>query len=348
MTAAVAAAALPDAGPCRTCRCAQWGHKRGKSGCKECGVCDRYLPPKAHPKSTPAPEASAEPTSVAELPDEDVEAWNADALTPEHPTLAEVEAEPEPVDEPDPLAAEVVADPAAQAAHADQVAAIDAQLAQPGPTDGELADEIDQAESAVEVEQLRGDVERYGDILHETAKVLGIAPDDDGDNYDEIPIEAAAAQRARAVAVHRRNEDRAELERQAAADVERRREHHEHVQRLAVERDQAVGAAEDAQRRAEHLAGELEAANARLAADLAAANARQVKTRRALDNAIRTGAAAAARVLWRYDASQCLTCGSRYTVPVDHEHPLTPVTVLVVARDLAEATAPADEPSKEN
>lgn len=43
-------------------------------------------------------------------------------------------------------------------------------------------------------------------------------------------------------------------------------------------------------------------------------------------------ALAAGWVLHRYDAQQCQTCGSRYTVPVEHPHPLTPVTVLVVRR----------------
>jgi hypothetical protein len=39
-----------------------------------------------------------------------------------------------------------------------------------------------------------------------------------------------------------------------------------------------------------------------------------------------------ARVLWQYDADQCQTCGSRFTRWVDHEHPLIPVSVLVVDR----------------
>lgn len=113
----------------------------------------------------------------------------------------------------------------------------------------------------------------------------------------------------------------------------------------------AVGDAEDAQRRAEQLAGELDSAQAtiaRLTADLARANSRQQRTKTQLDEAVRVGTAAAARVRWRYDARHCDTCGFRTTVAdLDHEHPLTPVTVLVVERDQAEATAPADDNSKE-
>ncbi|QLQ37964.1 hypothetical protein [Micromonospora robiginosa] len=108
---------LVDLGPCDWCGHPQWSHKRGKGGCKdvECGgVCDRYAPP----KDRPMPAADPQPAG--------------------HPTLAEVEAEPEPADEPDPEPEpEPVVDPAAQAEHADQVAAVDEQLAQPEPADDE-------------------------------------------------------------------------------------------------------------------------------------------------------------------------------------------------------------------
>ncbi|MEU6387689.1 hypothetical protein ABZ847_29500, partial [Streptomyces bauhiniae] len=44
------------------------------------------------------------------------------------------------------------------------------------------------------------------------------------------------------------------------------------------------------------------------------------------------------RALVRYDADQCEACGFRTTVPeLQHEHPLTPVTVLVVRREVPSA-----------
>ncbi|KXK63385.1 hypothetical protein AWW66_03465 [Micromonospora rosaria] len=106
-----------------------------------------------------------------------------------------------------------------------------------------------------------------------------------------------------------------------------------------------AGRAEDAERRVEALAGELDSERATVAhlrTELGRATARGQRHKAQLDEAVIAGVTAATRVLWRYDASQCVAegCGSRYTVPVEHEHPLIPVTVLVVHRPPASAGTP--------
>lgn len=128
-------------------------------------------------------------------------------------------------------------------------------------------------------------------------------------------------------------------ERCAQADLARRRTSHERQMRLAAERDEARVRVDA-----------LTATVARLRDDLNRATLGRQRAQDALDEAVRAGTAAATRVLWRYDAEQCETCGSRYTVPVQHEHPLTPVTVLVVRRETTEgsATAGPDNRTKEN
>lgn len=100
-------------------------------------------------------------------------------------------------------------------------------------------------------------------------------------------------------------------------------------QRLAQLLDKTAAALAD--ERAEHLN-----AVGRLRAELDRVNADRQRAQDALDEAEWTGPQASL-VLWRYDADQCTTeaCGSRYTVPTQHPHPLTPVTVLVVRREVA-------------
>ncbi|MBM0275129.1 hypothetical protein [Micromonospora tarensis] len=73
----------------------------------------------------------------------------------------------------------------------------------------------------------------------------------------------------------------------------------------------------------------------RLRAELDRVNADRQRAQDVVDEAT-WGSPQASLVLWRYDADQCLTegCGSRYTVPTEHPHPLTPVTVLVVRREV--------------
>lgn len=144
---------LPDAGPCRQVGCGdgQWSHKRGRFGCREVGCgCDKYLPPPAG--TVEADPASPVPGVVEQRPDDAdpgqpeggfEPAQPGDVLLPcgtesarrRHlahgqecavcdPSLAQVMAEPEPVDEPEPDPVPVVADPVAQAEYVRQVAAI--------------------------------------------------------------------------------------------------------------------------------------------------------------------------------------------------------------------------------
>lgn len=134
---------------------------------------------------------------------------------------------------------------------------------------------------------------------------------------------------------------------------------------------QAAGEAEEAQRRADALASELRSLEAEITAvtgqrdqavadlerigteliaarreakaatrarhrirdELDAATLARLRLQEDLDEVILAGVAAAANVRQRYDAEQCETCGFRTTVPIDHEHPLTPVIVLVVRRE---------------
>ena len=118
-----------------------------------------------------------------------------------------------------------------------------------------------------------------------------------------------------------RNAAQAELEQYCAADLDRRRAQLEARQHLAAELGQARS-------RINELTAEVD----RLRAELDVVNASRLRALDALDEAARISLA---EVLLRYDADQCTTdgCGSRYTVPVEHEHPLTPVTVLVVRRE---------------
>lgn len=125
--------------------------------------------------------------------------------------------------------------------------------------------------------------------------------------------------------VRQRDAAQAELEQYCAADLDRRRTQLEARQHLAAELGQARS-------RITELTAEVD----RLRAQLDVVNASRLRALDALDEATRISLA---EVLLRYDADQCTTdrCGSRYTVPVDHPHPLTPVTVLVVRREVTGA-----------
>ncbi|TDC35677.1 hypothetical protein E1211_15335 [Micromonospora sp. 15K316] len=344
----MSAVEMADAGPCNWCGCNQWDHRNGRKGCKTVGCgCGKYEQP---------------PALVVTMV---------------------------PADDP------VVADPVAQAAYVEQVAAIDEQLAESdddrrpchrcsdlvltlssdGLCDGCVAEDAEtgrlradverltvQLEQAYErVDELETDLGRIYGALHidrdrDAAEVIedrrvrlrdaesdllavrGILlpngyPSRIPADIEMVPAVAPAVQWL----ADRVDELTAELERQAGADLERRRKDLEHVQRLAAERDQAVGEAEEAQRRAERLGGELDAATAtigRLSRDLAHANAGWTRARQSLNEAIRKGTESATRVIRKYDADECETCGYRTTVPIDHEHPLTPVTVLIVRREV--------------
>ncbi|MET7949248.1 hypothetical protein [Micromonospora sp. NPDC005324] len=282
------------------CRCGdgRWSHKHGSGGCRvmDC-PCDKYELPRGTPANDwPLPAIEVEQAEAAGL-----------VVRPESPAadpgLAAVLAEPEPVDEPAPEPVPVVADPVAQAESVEQVAGIDAHLADPEPTDDEVADEIDRAEDAAEIERLTAELDA---ARREAAEAQNRAGHQRA-KHDEC----------------RRRADRLDAQlRDATTELEQVRSEKTRLAGQLAPRladlDQALGEV------------------ARLRRELNGANAVRQHAQDALDEAIRTGTSAAANVLYRYDADQCTTeaCGSRYTVPVEHPHPLTPVTVLVVRREV--------------
>ncbi|WFE41925.1 hypothetical protein [Micromonospora sp. WMMD998] len=255
--------------------------------------------------------------------------------------LAEAEAEAEPVDEPEPEPEPVVvADPAAQAEHAEQVAAVDEQLAQPGPDDA-LAEQIEETQQvATELAQERTETQR---LTEELATMTEAAAD------HRRTAGVALSERNRAV------ERVAELERQVEALTAERDEERERARDAGHAAKAAREAVLDLRRalaeQEQHSARELGARSAEIAqlrAELDRATAARRRVQRRYDDAVRTGLASALRVVWRYNAEQCEECGFRTTVPgMNHPHPMRPVTVLVVERDTAGASAPVTEPSKE-
>ncbi|MEV4197049.1 hypothetical protein [Micromonospora globbae] len=348
MTAAAEPAVLPDAGTCRWCPHGQWSHKRGKGGCRELDcICDRYGPPKDAPV----------PGVIENRPDDADPAVCVGGFEP---------AQPGDVDLPG------VADPAAQAAYVEQVAAIDAQpaesdddrlpchrcndlvltLSSDGLCDGCVAEDDEAIRRRADVERLTVQLEQAYERVDELETELGRIY---GALHIDRDRDAAEVIEGRRVRLRDAENDLLDVRGILApngypsripADVSMVPAVAPAVQWLAdrvdeltAERDQAAGAAKDAQRRAERLAGELDAAQAaivRLSADLGRANADRQRARAAVDDAVRAGTAAAARVVRRYDAEQCETCGYRTTVPIDHEHPLEPVTVLIVRREVGE------------
>ena len=367
MTTTVEPQALPDAGRGRCCGDVQWDHKRGKGGCKVPGCgCDKYEPPKTAPAAELEPVAEpavefARPVGFAS----DIDQAERDELTGRtHPTLAEVEAEPDRPDDPEPAPVPVVADPAAQAEGQRLVAIVDEAL-------GPLA-EAWEAEQPQSCEVPGHEVGPDGTCVPADVRMERLTGERDAVLAQAVEVaEALAAERDDA----RRDRDRLQSERdrlQSRLDIirqERRREHLAHqVPTLTAERDAAcaallqqaeetqevaaelaeertahqrtAGQAEDAERRAQALAAELateQAPAAHLRAELDRATARTQRTKGQLDDAVTVGVAAAARVLWRYDARQCLDCGFRTTADAEHEHPLVPVSVVVARREVAGA-----------
>ncbi|MGW5556892.1 hypothetical protein ACWER9_06670 [Micromonospora sp. NPDC003944] len=292
-------AAVVDAGACGECGCGQWNHRLGKKGCKDPGCgCGKYEPPK---------DAPAEP----EPSDAEVEAAET-ALDRDKPCCSEGPDAPHHRECPVGERPTLVVDPGSPVPGVVDVRPDDTdpgvpvggfEPAEPGdadlpvavePTDDEVADEIDRAEATAEIERLHAE-------LAEIRSALGV---------DEVtsPMEAIRAFGR-------------EITRLTTVLGDRTRER----DGFEVQRDQAYERVDELTERARRLRRELNGANAG-----------RLHAQDALDEAIRTGTTAAANVLFRYDADQCTTegCGSRYTVPVDHQHPLTPVTVLVVRREV--------------
>ncbi|WP_431976146.1 hypothetical protein [Micromonospora haikouensis] len=294
--------ALPDAGQCRWCPHGQWSHKRGRGGCRELDcVCDKY---QADPAAEQA-ERERVLTAVAEV----CERQAAQART----ELAELAP----------------------------VLEVDPDSPVPGVA-GERPDDVDPGEPVAGFEPAQpGDVDLEPAAGPDPALAQAVAV-----------AEALAAERDAARRECDRLQSRLDIIRQ-----ERRREHLAHqVATLTAERDEArrerdaaVVQRDQAYERVDELDGELGQVRGALDADvdddlvvvcgrlrteLGRANARAQGAKTRLDKAIVAGTEAATRVLWRYDAEQCLDCGSRFTTWVDHEHPLVPVTVLVVAREV--------------
>ncbi|MCX5066941.1 hypothetical protein OOJ91_13900 [Micromonospora lupini] len=322
-------AAVVDAGPCRGCGCEQWNHRMGRKGCKDavCG-CGKYEPPKAAPAD---PLKAAYEQTVEELGRGfDVESG-----------LAAVLAEPEPVDEPEPEPVPVVADPVAQADSVEQVAAIDAQLAEP-----------DRAEPPTVADRPMPPKDFLAAHTHVSDRAAA------GYGWQQGYLAAQAATAAELTAA--RHEAAEALNRaghlRAKRDEERRQ-----ADRLDGELRNAVAELEQVRAEKTRLAGQLAPRLAdldqalgelaklrnvnvelgRAHAEIDRLSRERDDARKALKNTadayVQTSIAAATNVLYRYDANQCTTegCGSRYTVPVDHPHRLTPVTVLVVRREVA-------------
>lgn len=331
---------LPDAGPCRWCSHGQWSHKRGRAGCThpECGgMCDRYAPP----KDRPVPEPVADAVTVADvvLAEEARASVALDGETvalgpvvvgqPEernvltgrpHPTLAEVQAEPEPVDAPEPEPVPVLADPAAQAAqaeYAEQVAAIDEQLAQP---QGELEElRSDRDAHAIAAEQNASELDMVRTLSRQEIARLSGQLGARLRDLDQAQEQVAQLQRGARVLSAERNEARAELA---------------NLRREVVEREEQI-ARERGARSAEI---------AQLREELARATTARQRIQEQLDTAVHTGLSAVSQVIGRYTAHACLNCGARYGLPfTDHAcGPLVPVVVTI-----ARADRPGSDTSKE-
>ncbi|MGW3608974.1 hypothetical protein ACWD6N_03645 [Micromonospora sp. NPDC005163] len=301
------------AGRCGWCGCPQFNHRLGKKGCKdpECG-CAKYEPPKGKPAAEPAvlvvDPASPVPGVVVERPDGPDLGVCVGGFEPAQPGDVDLPVEPEqpePIDHPVPC----------RGCHA----------CEPEPTDDEVADEIDRAEGAAEIEQLHAE-------LSEIRAALGV--DEATSPMEAISAVLNRAGHYRAKRDHeRRRADRIDAAlRDAAVELEQVRADKVRLAGQLAPRladlDQALGEVSKLRQ------VNVELGRARAEADQL--RRERDKAQGAYDDAIRTGTAAAANVLYRYDADQCTTdgCGSRYTVPVDHRHPLTPVTVLIVRREV--------------
>ncbi|MFI2663697.1 hypothetical protein [Micromonospora carbonacea] len=316
-----------DLGPCETCGCGQWQHRQGKKGCKDVGCgCGKYEPPKAGPVPAVAVRRTAATCAYPNGEDEGEHdhALCEDVVAERAELAGVVDADPDsPVpgvagerpDDADP--GEPVGGP---------------EPAQPGDVDLEPADEPDAkppmppadfltAHTMVGERAAAGAGWQEGYLAGQAAAAAG--PD---------PALAQAVAVAEALAAER-DDARRERDRLASRlDIirqERRREHLAHqVATLTDELEQAraVLAEENAGHRA----------TLRL---LAEARDRVVELEAHVARLLgHMGPGDPGRALVRYDADQCLTCGFRTTVPgLQHEHPLVPVSVLVVPREVSGA-----------
>jgi hypothetical protein len=354
---AAEATTLVDAGTCRWCPHGQWSHKRGKGGCRELDcICDKYTPPKDEPAAAPVPgevvdgpavpgpsECLGEPEPAqpadVELPPADPEPSRGELLarmTRESIDLGTYDlAVPadEPVKaEPD-RTGQVIRDVGqAIAADRDEIRRLRIQLRAADGTIARQKRELAQARRErdgmrVQRDQAYGRVEEQDVQLGRIRAALGPDLDADADLAEAVGGLRYEANRLEALADAQRA---AHLETATAMAAAEQR-----VDELSTDLagahaalTRADGEAEEAQRRAQARANRLER-------QLAGAKAGRQHAQQTLSEAIQAGTEAATRVLWRYDAEQCQDCGFRSTVPVVHEHPLEPVTVLVVRREVA-------------
>ncbi|MEU4590029.1 hypothetical protein [Micromonospora aurantiaca (nom. illeg.)] len=213
---------------------------------------------------------------------------------------------PEPLPGGDP-----VPDPAAQAEHAEQVAAVDEQLTQPEPEqvgDDELPDWGGPENEwwRGEHQRLSASIERLTTDRDRLAGQLGARLRD----LDQAQEQVAQLQRGARVLSAERNEARTELA---------------NLRREVVEREEQI-ARERGARSAEL---------AQLREELARATAARQRLQERVDTAVHTGLTAVSQVIGRYTAHACLNCGARYGLPfTDHGcGPLVPVVVTIARAD---------------
>lgn len=338
-------ATVVDAGECDWCSHGQWSHKLGKRGCKELGCpCGKYEPPKSPPAAEPepAPAESAQDELPAAL-DLDEHRADDDPAASE-PTQRE-------------LLAQMTRESIDLGTYELTVPAGVRTASTCAYPNGEDQGEHDHAlcEDVVAERDEPAAAELAGQQVDPDAQMLwlrdALGVDVDADLVEAVEwfkreLASTTSSLTSAVAdVSRLREELAEERRSRAGAVAQRDEAIKRVDELSTDLTgahaaltRADGEAEEAQRRAQALAAELDTERARanrLERQLDGAKAGRQHAQATLAETIHASVTAAANVLWRYDAHQCEHCGSRYTEPVTHEHPLTPVTVLVVRREVA-------------
>ncbi|MFI6819757.1 hypothetical protein ACIBJE_02245 [Micromonospora sp. NPDC050187] len=348
MTAAEAAT-LIDAGTCRWCPHGQWSHKRGKGGCRELDcVCDKYEAPKG---TAPAP-ADDWPLPVAEVESAEAAGLVVRAESPANeagvPVSAVERAEPERT------RAELVADLTAQSIELGTYdLAVPAGVRTPstcaypnGEDEGEhdhaLCEDVvaERAEPAAAAAPTSTGTDRTGQVIRDVGRAVAADIAAQQDEIRRLRIQLRAADGT--IADQKRKLARVERERDKVRAE---------LTEVAGERDEAVVQRDQAYERVEEQDIELGRVRAalivavdedpveaieRLRARLTGARERVGELERCVARLLAPADVAdPERVLWAYDARQCQTCGSRYTADVDHEHPLTPVTVLIVRRGVA-------------
>ncbi|WP_139128960.1 hypothetical protein [Micromonospora nigra] len=295
---------MPDAGLCRWCPHGQWSHKRGRGGCRELDcACGQYQADPAAPAVVPAAGVvEADPAS----PVPGVADVRPDDADPGVQVAGVEPAQPGDVDLPvlratHPTLAEVLAEPEPvgepEPAPPVVVASPAAQAAharQVAATDAQLAVDDDPTPPA---------------------PAADVDPEPAAEPEPTIVLTQAEAAR-----LH--------------AELEQRRADEEQIRQLTAERDRLASRLDiiRQERRREHLAHQVMT----LTAERDEARGRVVELEehvgRLLDH---MGPGDPDRALVRYDADQCEACGFRTTVPgLRHEHPLIPVTVLVVRREV--------------